>query len=112
MNNSDWQCKLIAYRITDPEAYGLPGIKLGNKYWINVPLGISEDSIKIIVGEQIQNRKDEKVLIGGRSFESTELTFFIYNKLSEFTGKEKKPGEDLADFVYEWNPSEGLKRIM
>ena len=99
---------LPEYRVTGPEAYGAPGIKVGNKYWINVPLETSEDVIRRIVKKEIQSRKSEKVLLGDRLFTPTEITFFVYNKLSDFTKKEKIAGKDMADFVYEWSPSKGL----
>ena len=101
---------LPEYRVTGPQAYGSPGINVGNKYWINVPLGTSEDVIRKIVEREAQSRKREKALLSGRSFAAKEITFFVYNKLSDFTKKEKVAGEDMADIIYEWNPSEGLKR--
>jgi len=99
---------LFEYRVTGPVAYGAPGIKLGNRYWINVPVGTSEDVIRRIVKKEIQNRKGEKMLLGCQLFPATEITFYVYNKLSELTKKEKVPGEEVADFAYEWSPSKGL----
>ena len=101
---------LPEYRVTGPEAYGAPGINAGNKYWINVPVGTSVDDIRRILEKEVQRRTREKVLMSGKSFTANEITFFVYTKLSDFTKKEKVAGEDIADLVYEWSRSEGLKR--
>ncbi len=96
------------YRVSGPVSYGAPGINLGNNYWINVPIGTSEERIKIILENIVKIKKHEEVVIDNQSFNITEITFYVYNELSSFTKKEKVAGQDLEDLIFEWNPSKGL----
>lgn len=96
------------YRVSGPVSYGAPEHHFGNNYWINVPIGTSEERIKIILENEVKIKKHEEVVIGNRSFNITEITFYFYNELSSFTKKEKVAGQDLADLIFEWNPSTGL----
>ncbi len=99
------------YRVSGPESYGAPEINLGNNYWINVPIGTSEERIKIILENEVKIKKHEKVVIGNQSFNITEITFYVFNKLSTFTKKEKVARQDLPDLMFEWNPSTGLVKL-
>lgn len=99
------------YRISFGEAYGAPGTKLGNKYWITLPIGTPETTARRVVEAEARQRWTEPVLLDGASLQPTELTFFVYNQLDPITGQPPVPGQSLANLSYEWTPSGGPKLI-
>jgi hypothetical protein len=105
--------RLPEYRITEGEAYGAPGLKLGNKYWINLPVGTADEDVRRVVEHEVRGRRHEPVVLGGERFEATELTFFVYTRLDEWTKREKSRDDaSMADVIYEWKRDGGLRRTM
>ena len=100
-----------AYKVQGPEAYGAPGIKVGNKYHLVLPIGTEDVIINKILIAEITKHKNEIVLLGGKSNKATEWMFFVYHKLDLFSKKEKVPGQDLADFSYRWTAKKGIELI-
>ncbi len=73
---------LLPYTISEPEAYGNPGLKVGNKFSLMVEPGTPESAIREIVRREAEANRERKVIFGeglrAVGFQPEELTFFIF----------------------------------
>ncbi len=96
---------LPPYTITRPEAYGNPGLKVGNKFSLVVEQGTPEATIREIVRREADANRERKAIYGeglrAVGFQPEELTFFIFTT--------RQPGgKEVADYVYEWHRGLGV----